>query len=582
MTIHDHGRGSPGGLPDLGGPARPWATVPRVTTPERPFDDAVAALIEDQFAANPVLGSALGVIAYDNDLPDLSAEAVAAQERREDDWVRELSPWADDDLTGQQVIDRDLALMVLRGRAIMRDWADWRRNPDHYAGVALTGVFTLLLNRLRPEAELAAAVASRLEATPELLAQARANLDPQLAHPAILRRSLGQIGAGAAYARQVAGEFARAADRDRVAAAGERAAAAFEELARHVSAMVETATGEWAIGEARYDALLREAEGLGYGVRELHARGVKAYDELATDMRRRARDLRGTEDFLAVLRTFNDDHPETPEEMLALYTEVTELARAFCVEQDLVTMPPGERCVVTPSAPFTRSMLAVAHYLQPPPFAPSDGSGARPGHFFVPYPPDGATPEQVRERLATNNRHGAWPITVHEAYPGHHWHFAWLAHRAASALARPLRFVLGSAYFVEGWGLYTEDLLRERGFFRTAEQELCQRDYRLFRAARIVVDTALHLGEMSVDEAIEHLATRTSLSRDTATAEVLRYCAWPTQAASYLTGALELERMRDRWLAEERGTLKDFHDHAAGSGRLPIGLVERTLFGSAA
>jgi len=189
--------GGPGRLPSDGGPGRSWATVPRVTTPERPFDDVVEALIEDQFAANPVLGSALGVIAYDSDLPDLSADAIAAQERREDAWVSELSACADADLTGQQVIDRDLALMVLRGRAIMRDWADWRRNPDHYAGVALTGVFTLLLNRLRPEAELAAAVASRLEATPELLAQARANLDPQLAHPAILRRSLGQIGAGA-------------------------------------------------------------------------------------------------------------------------------------------------------------------------------------------------------------------------------------------------------------------------------------------------------------------------------------------------------------------------------------------------
>lgn len=60
-----------------------------------------------------------------------------------------------DDAVAARIDDRDLALMVLRGRAIMRDWADWRRNPDHYAGVALTGVFTLLRNRLRPEAELA-------------------------------------------------------------------------------------------------------------------------------------------------------------------------------------------------------------------------------------------------------------------------------------------------------------------------------------------------------------------------------------------------------------------------------------------
>ena len=173
--------------------------------------------------------------------------------------------------------------------------------------------------------------------------------------------------------------------------------------------------------------------------------------------------------------------------------------------------------LVAPSAPFSRSMIAVAalQTSRRPSLPPRPAAGAgRPGHFFVPYPPDGATPEQVAARLATNNRHGAWSIAVHEAYPGHHWHFAWLAAQSAAGRARPLRFVFGSTYFVEGWGLYTEDLLREQGFFTTPEQELRQRDYRLFRAARIIVDTALHLGDMTVEEGVEFMATKSSLSPD--------------------------------------------------------------------
>lgn len=544
----------------------------------RPFDDLAADLMADQFSANPVLGSALGLTEYDEALPDLSAGAIAARDRAEDDWSRRLSALTDGELTEDERIDRDLVLMVLRGRAVQRDWLDWRRSPDLYAGAALSGVFILLQNRLRPEAQLAQAVAARLRATPGLLEQGTANLDPGLAHPALLRRAMGQIGAGTAYARSVSAEFTDEGARALVAEAGEAAAAAFEQFGADVESLVDKSTGDWAIGEARYDALLREAEGLGYGTRELRDKGQAAYDELAADMRARTQALRGTDDFFSVLRSFNDDHPETPEEMLALYQEATAAARAFCVERDLVTMPAGERCVVAPSAPFTRSMLAVAHYMQPPPFAPAGQDGGRPGHFFVPYPPDGATPEQVAARLATNNRHGAWSIAVHEAYPGHHWHFAWLAANAARGGARPLRFVFGSTYFVEGWGLYTEDLLREQGFFRTPEQELAQRDYRLFRAARIIVDTSLHLGEMSIEDAVDFMSTKSSLSRETAQAEVLRYCAWPTQASSYLTGALEIDRMRARWLAESRGTLRDFHDRAAGSGRLPIGLVERALF----
>jgi uncharacterized protein (DUF885 family) len=543
-----------------------------------PFAALASELVADQLTANPVLGSSLGLVEHDEALPDMSAGAVAARERAEDAWTRRLAELADADLSDDDRIDRDLALMVLRGRSAMRDWADWRRSPDHYAGVALGGVFGLLMNRLRPEPDLARAVAARLRATHDLLDQGIANLDPALAHPALLRRALGQISAGVGYARSVAGEFSDEA-RPEVAEAGELAAQAFERFGAHVESLVDKATGDYAIGEARYDALLRQAEGLSYGTRELRDRGRAAYDELAEDMRGRAQALRGTDDYLSVLRSFNDDRPESPEEMLALYREATEAARAFCVEHDLVTVPAGERCVVAPSAPFTRSMLAVAHYMQPPPFAPAGPDGARPGHFFVPYPPDGATPDQVAARLATNNRHGAWSIAVHEAYPGHHWHFAWLAANAATGGARPLRFVFASTYFVEGWGLYTEELLRREGFFRTPEQELCQRDYRQFRAARIVADTSLHLGEMTIEEAVDYLARGTSLSRDTARAEVLRYCAWPTQASSYLTGALEIDRMRARWLDEQRGSLREFHDRAAGSGRLPIGLVERTLFG---
>jgi uncharacterized protein (DUF885 family) len=551
-----------------------------IPTSDRPFDVLATQLAADQFAAAPTLASSLGLTEYDHLLPDMSRDAIAAREKRDDEWTQRLRDLAVDELSPDEVIDRDLVLMVLRGRAVMRDWADWRRSPDHYAGTALSGIFGLLMHRLSPEPELARAVAARLNATPDLLQSGIDNLDADLAHPAILRRGLGMVRAGVGYARSVAAEFDDRSGRAEVAAAGEVAAEAYERFATHVEALADRARGDWAIGEGRYDSLLREAEGLGYGTRELRDRGQSAYDELAADMTERARKLRGHDDWLRILKEFNEDRPETPEEMLALYREATAAARAFCVEHELVTMPEGEECAVVPSAPFSRGVVAVAHYMQPPPFAPPGAGHAKRGHFFVPYPPDGASPEEVAARLATNNRHGLWSITVHEAYPGHHWHFAWLADISGRAGARPLRSIFGSTYFVEGWGLYTEDLLREQGFFATPEQELCQRDFRAFRAARIIVDTSLHLGEMSIEQAVDFMSTKASLSRDTAQAEVLRYCAWPTQASSYLTGALEIARLRQRWLHEARGSLRDFHDRAAGSGRLPVSLVERALFGA--
>jgi len=540
---------------------------------DRGFELLVADLLADELAARPTLGSSLGLIEYDDELADLSPEGIERREASEDSWTDRLMALDDDALNAEERVDRDLVLMVLEGRRIMRSWQGWRRNADAYAGEALTGVYALLLHRLRPDAELARAVVARLRGIPELLAQGAANLDPGLASPVLLRRSLGQIRAGAVYLRGLSGEFADESLRRTLADDTEPAAAAFDEFGAVVEALAERATGEWAIGEDRYDGLLRHAEGLAYGAREMRQRGRAVYSELAEDMRRRTVELGGDGDWRALLHGLADERPRTPDEMRQAYADITARARAFCSENDLVTLPEGEECEIAPAAPFTRSWLAVAHYIAPPPFAP--GNRRRVGHFFVPYPPDDASAEQIAQRLATNAHYAMWTITAHEAYPGHHWHLSWLA----ATRARPLRHVFSSTYFTEGWGLYAEEMMREQGFFTDPRHALGQVDARLFRAARIVVDTSLHLGEMSVEEAIEHMSTKASLSPETARAEVLRYCAWPTQAASYLTGALEIQRMRDDWLHQACGSLKDFHDRVAATGRLPISLVDRCLSG---
>jgi uncharacterized protein (DUF885 family) len=547
-----------------------------IPTGDRPFDRLAAELMAAELEAQPVLGSFLGLTAYDGALPDLSAAGVAARERATDAWRERFEALTDEDLTADERIDRDLVVMILTGRQVMRDWQGWRRSPDDYAGPALNGLHILLVHGLRGDAELAAALTSRLAAIPDVLAAGRANLQADLAAPELVRRALGMARAGSSYVRSLGGQVAPAHRAD-LEKAAEPAAEAFEEFARFLDDLAERATGEWAIGETRYDGLLRHAEGLDYGARVLRERGAEVWAELAADMERRTAQLRGDPgdtDWRALLEELNADHPATPEEMRDAYQEATDLARAFCLDRGLVTFPAGEHCEVAPSAPFTRPMMAVAHYMAPPPFF--DGPGGqdgRKGTFFVPYPPEGATPEQVQARLATNSLSSRWTIAVHEAYPGHHWH---LAHIAAN-LHRPLRFVFSSTFFTEGWGLYVENMMREQGFYADPRHELCQVDARLFRAARIVVDTSLHLGEMTIPEAVEHMSTKASLSPETAATEVLRYCAWPTQASSYLTGALEIARMAREFQEAGRGDLRAFHDTVAGTGRLPIRLVQRCL-----
>jgi uncharacterized protein (DUF885 family) len=258
--------------------------------------------------------------------------------------------------------------------------------------------------------------------------------------------------------------------------------------------------------------------------------------------------------------------------MRAGYEAATERAHRFLSDTGLVTLPEGERCEVVPSPAFLRPVLAVASYQRPPVFRPSFT-----GRFNVPYPPDGTPAEEVAQRLATNCYAEMPTISVHEAYPGHHWHMVRM--QAVRAAERPVRCIITTPYFSEGWALYAELMMREQGFFTEPAHELAHLDARLFRAARIVVDTSLHCGDMGFDEAVAFMRDRAGLTEPVARAEVTRYCAWPTQASAYLTGSLEIERLRDRWFAECDGDLTEFHDTICGAGALPIALAERALFG---
>jgi uncharacterized protein (DUF885 family) len=534
------------------------------------IDDLIDEFLAEEMAESPTSATRLGIDGHDDRLGDFSAEGFERRAANDDRWLGRFRALGDDELSFDEAIDRDLVVSTLRGREVMQEWAVWRRDPSTYLGPCLSGVFSLFLNRVHPEPELARFAAARLREVPAVLDAARANLDPGVVAPLFVERAKGTCRAGVAYARTlVPAEVEDGPGRTALVEAGEVAATAFESFLAFLTDLDGRAEGHWAIGEERYSALLTEKELLGYGAAAMRDRGQAAYDDLSAEMSALAAriDPHGGGDWQALVKRLNQDHPPTPDAMRDEYEAWTERARAFLHETGIVTMPRDEVCRVLPSPPFQRPVLAVASYSAPPMFRPSST-----GTFFVPFPPDGTPEDEVQKRLETNSRHSIPAVSVHEAYPGHHWHLVTVQQRS-----RRIRRVLGTSYFTEGWGLYAEKLMREQGFFTDPRHELCQLDARIFRAARIVVDTSLHIGDMSFEEAVTFMSTKASLSEPTARAEVGRYCSWPTQAASYLTGALEIDRIRQRYLAADLGSLRAFNDTIAGSGMLLIALAERAV-----
>jgi uncharacterized protein (DUF885 family) len=535
------------------------------------FDGAVAQFLREYLEAEPVGASFYGLTEWDGLLPDMSADGFAHREAAAARWLARFAAWpttgpdAASTLTAEQRIDLALLQAHLGQEVATADFVAWRRSPTVYLE---NGVFELFVHGSRDEAAAVQAAVQRLARVPDVLDAARRNLDPTLVDAGLVHQwAIPNAAAQAAFMREGLGELvADEGRRAELERAGAEAATAYDAYVDYLGDLAARATGSFVFGEARYDAVLRVGEGFEFGARTLREMGREQVDVLTLRMAALAEEIDGTPDWTAVINRLRDDHPATMDELLARYRAETDRARSFVRDHGLMSFPEGESCAVEPAPLFLRAAAPVASYFPPASFGPPTS-----GTFNVPFTPDGASAEEQEARLRSNSYFEIPGVTAHEAYPGHHLHFA------ASQGTNALRQVLHSTYMVEGWGLYVENMMGEQGYYESPAVRLGQLSMRLFRAGRIVVDTSLHMGEMSMEEATTFMAERCGFPVPTARREVLRYCSYPTQASAYLTGALEIERMAREWIESGHGTLADFHDALTRSGKLPLGVAARAI-----
>lgn len=164
-------------------------------------------------------------------------------------------------------------------------------------------------------------------------------------------------------------------------------------------------------------------------------------------------------------------------------------------------------------------------------------------------------------------------LSVHESMPGHHLQIM-LAQENESL--PPFRRFGGTTAFVEGWGLYTESLGKDLGLYTDPYQEFGQLSFDMWRACRLVVDTGMHAGTMTREEAIDFMLANTSLTKTDVIAEVERYIAYPGQALAYKAGQLDLLRLRDKAKKAlgAKFDIRKFHDAVLLEGAMPLSLLD--------
>ena len=288
---------------------------------------------------------------------------------------------------------------------------------------------------------------------------------------------------------------------------------------------------------------------------EIHDIGLKELLRIRKEMEQIITDLEWDGDFksfLNYLRTSPRFYYDNPEDLLNAYLIMAKsidplLPKIFKV---FPRAPYGVIPIPAESAPYTTT----AYYNSP--------AKGRPGYFYANlYKPESRPKYEIPV------------LTVHEAVPGHHFQIS-----IAQELENVPTFRKYQSFtaFVEGWGLYSEELGEFMNLYDDPYDKFGQLTYDMWRAIRLVVDTGMHYKNWSRQEAIDLFVENTAKSKLDIENEVDRYIAWPGQALAYKIGQLKMLELRNKAEKElgDKYDIKDFHHELLKRGSLPLDILE--------
>ncbi len=310
------------------------------------------------------------------------------------------------------------------------------------------------------------------------------------------------------------------------------------------------------------DALLEELsfEMIPYSPEDLVEIANKEFAWCEVEMKKASREMGFGDDWKKALEAVKQKYVEPGKQPELIRDQAME-AIEYVEKNDLVTVPKLAR------ESWRMEMMSPERQLQSPFFLGGET-------ILVSYPTSTMTHEQKMMSMRGNNPHFTHAVTHHELIPGHH------LQRYMNQRFRPYRETFRTPFWGEGWALYWEFLLWDRGFNKTPEDRVGALFWRMHRCARIIFSLNFHLEKMTPQEAVDFLVDRVGHERDNAAAEVRRSFAGdygPLYQIAYMMGGLQFYSLHREFVGGKKMKDREFHDAILKEGPIPVEMVRAIL-----
>ena len=319
--------------------------------------------------------------------------------------------------------------------------------------------------------------------------------------------------------------------------------------------------GIWAIpdGDAYYAYRIRQSTTLDKSAAEIHQIGVDEVKRDETEMLTIVKSL-GFSDlksFSAALKSNPKEHPASAEALIDSYKGY--IAGMKPKLPELFGRLPKAPLEVVPVPAYMEKDQAAAYYDNGTP------DGSRPGRVYV------NTYNFAERSLAPVEA-----VSYHEGIPGHHLQIS--IAQELTGLPEFRKYTYYTAY-TEGWGLYSERLGKDIGFYKDPYSDYGRLEADIWRAIRLVVDTGVHSQHWTRQQMVDYFHEHSSIDETNVQAEVDRYIAWPAQALGYKMGQLKILELRAKAKTAlgPKFDIRAFHDEVLDSGALPLDVLERRV-----